>query len=814
MSAPFLALLALAQAPEPAPVPPPSAFQLRLVPNEIQLDSARDRQTVLALGVRDDGVTQELGDEVAWVIADPQLATVAPAAHGVMVGPVHDGETTLLARWRGTEVRVLLRVRNASVQPPASFRNEIIPAFTAAGCNAGSCHGAASGKNGFGLSLFGYDPSRDHRTLTRDLRGRRLDLAAPEQSLLLQKATTGAVHQGGKRLTIGDASYQRLLDWIGEGARDDAERAVAVTGIELEPASAVLVGIGTGLPFVVRARFADGSDADVTATTLWSSGNDAVAHVSPQGQLLTAGRGEAVILARFHGHAAIARVRVYNDDAPFAWPAVAAANALDEHVFRTLQKARTAPAEPCSDAVFLRRIYLDLLSVLPTPAESQAFLADVGPDKRARLVDALLERSEFAAAQASMWADVLQVDAVTMEAKGAVLLGRHLRAAFAEHRPFDDVVRELLTADGPTFSTPAANFQLIAKQPHLVAEKTAQVFLGVRLQCAQCHNHPFERWSMDDYYGFAAFFGQVGKKRGLDPYELVVSDRGEGEVRNQKNGAVMAPRLLGAGVPQIAAGTDRRKVLALWLTSPDNAWFARHVANRAWDRLFGRGLVDPVDDVRIGNPASHPELLDALAKVLIEARFDVRAVYREIARSRTYQSGLAAPGTEPALFAGHRPRRLAAEPMLDAIGAVTGVATKYPGVPLGGPATTVDGGRNSVRFLDAFGRPARDGACTCDRRSDPTLGQTLHLINGETIASKIADSKGRLRSALAAKAAPAAMLEELFLAAYCRKLEPTEQERFLAALPPPDAKDEKAELAAWQDVYWAVLNSKEFLFQH
>ncbi|GDY03141.1 surface protein [Planctomycetota bacterium] len=807
-----LALISLIACLQAAPQKQDTAYvQLRVLPSALQLDSARDLQRMIALGVRLDGCVKELGAEVTWSLADPAIAAIEPIEHGVLLRPLHDGDTQLIAQWRESTVRVPLRVRNATTTKRASFRNEILPALTAAGCNTGSCHGAASGKNGFGLSLFGYNPGRDHQTLTRDLRGRRIDFAAPEQSLMLQKATTGAVHQGGKRLAGDDASYLRILDWIREGAVDDGEKSLAVTSIELEPSNAMLIGFDAGLPFTVRAHYEDGTDSDVTKLSLWSSSSDAIGRIDRQGQLTTTGRGEAVILARFHGLAAVARVRVHPDDAAFVFPSVASNNLVDEHIHQVWKEARTLPPLPCTDDVFLRRIQLDLTGLLPLPEQSRAFLDDQSTDKRARLIDALLEQPAFAASQAAMWADVLQVDGQTMEAKGAALLGRHLREAFITHRPFDELVHELLTGNGATFSVPAANFQLIAQQPHLVAEKTAQVFLGVRLQCAQCHNHPFERWSMDDYYGFAAFFGQVGKKRGLDPYEFVIWNRGGGEVRNLKNGVVMPPRLLGAGLAKLPPNTDRRQALADWICDKDNPFFARNVANRLWARMFGRGLVEPVDDVRIGNPPSHPALLDALANILVEAKFDVRAVVKTIALSSTYQACAATVSSDASLFAGMRPRRLAAEPMLDAISMVTGVLTKYPGVPLGSPASAIDAGRNSVRFLDAFGRPARDSVCTCDRRDDPTLGQTLHLINGDTIANKIADGQGRLHKALAAKLAPATALEDLFLAAYCRKPSAGEQERLLSMLQNTPPKDSAA---AWQDVYWSVLNSKEFLFQH
>ena len=786
-----------------------AAQDLQVAPSRVQLDSARDSQRVLAL-VAKDGVTIGALPEATFEVLDPAVARVEAGPDGAVVRPAGDGATELIVRGMGAEVRVAVVVRDAGRTPPMSFANEIVPSLSAAGCNAGSCHGAAAGKNGFGLTLFGYDPERDHRAITRDLRGRRIDFVHPEQSLLLQKGTASASHQGGKRLQPGSANYGRILDWITQGAADDTATATKPTSIVLEPSGAVLTGIGRQLPFVVRALYSDGTDADVTGLTMWSSGNDGAATVEA-GRLQTTGRGEAVVLARFSGLAAIARVRVHADAAAYEWSGPTPANFVDERVFAKLREAKAQLGEPCTDAAFLRRVTLDLCATLPGVEETRAFLADTSPDKRSRLVDALLERSEFAALQAASWADVLQVDDGTMEQKGAALLGRHLREAFAAKRPFDEVVRELITQDGASFTTPAVNFQLLARQPHLVAEKAAQVFLGVRLQCAQCHNHPFERWTMDDYYGFAAFFGQVGKKRGRDPYETVVWNRGEGEVRNLRNGKVSKPRLLGGEDLDAPAGADRRALLADWMLEPGNPFFARNVANRLWARMFGRGLVEPVDDVRIGNPASHPELLDELARLLVESRFEVRTVLAAIAKSRTYQSAAMAGDADPALFSGCAPRRLSAESLLDAISAVCGAPTKYPGVPLGEPATQVDGGIGNVGFLDAFGRPARESVCACDRRDEPTLGQTLHLINGATIAEKAASPTGRLRASLKLRRTGDELLDELFLAAYCRM--PSDAERALLLAPFP-AKDPKAALAAWEDIYWSVLNSKEFLFQH
>ena len=797
-------LRAPAQAPSPA-----TTTALRVYPAAIRLDDASDRQRLTAITTTSSGTSLDRTRDVQWRMLEADLAEVAIADDAVTLHGKRTGDGTLLAVLDGAEVRVPVHVERPDVVPTVSFRNQVVPILTRSGCNAGSCHGAASGKEGFGLSLFGFNPERDHVALTRDLRSRRLDPATPEQSLLLQKATGGVPHKGNQRFRADSTRYRDLRAWIAAGAPDDGKTAPALVGIELLPVDAVLVGAGRTLQLQVRARYADGSDRDVTDLVLWSSSNDLAAAVTTDGRVGSQQAGEACVLARFGGFAAAAEVLVLADDAPFTWPAVTAANFVDEHVHRKLQRARVAPAPLCSDEVFVRRVFLDLLNQLPTAAEAAAFAADPAADKRTRLVDELLQRPAFALAQAMAWAEVLQVDAEMMEAKGAAQMTSWLQDGFARARPFDEMVRELLTAEGSTFANGPANFYVTAGQPHLLAERVAQNFLGVRMQCAQCHNHPFENWTMNDYYGFAAFFAQVGRKRAEDPYESIIWDRRSGEARNERDNSVAAPRVLGGGPATIPPGTDRRRVLADWLCAPGNPWFARNVANRVWAGLFGRGIVDAPDDVRVSNPASHEALLAELAAQLAANRFDVRTLFRTLCASRTYQMARHPGNPQASLFAGNQVRRLTAEQLLDAIGAVTGVPTKYAGLALGEPATAIARGRTGVRFLDVFGRPARTTACTCERREEPTLGQTLHLINGDTIGQKVADKNGRLQRALDAKAAPAAMLEDLFLAAYSRKPTAAESARLLE----PIAAAAAAQVA-WQDLYWAVLNSQEFTFQH
>jgi Protein of unknown function (DUF1549)/Protein of unknown function (DUF1553)/Bacterial Ig-like domain (group 2) len=793
-----------------APAPPAtSEGTVQVFPAKVQLDGNRDSQRVLALATDAAGATVDVTATFHWRLLEPSLAEITTQDGHMSLRGCRDGAGTLVGNRGQWEVRIDVSVRHAGAGQPISFADEVLPVLTRSGCNAGACHGAAAGKNGFGLSLFGYDPERDYQTLTRDLRGRRLDVARPDDSLMLQKATAKVAHKGGKRFDTADPRYHTLRTWIAEGAVDDTTTAAKLDGIEVLPDQAVLIAGGSTLPLMVRAHYADGSDRDVTDLALWSSNNEGTASIAADGTVTAHTTGEACILARFGGNAVVSRCLVLADREPFTWPDVPAVNFVDHLVHQKLRRAHVLPAGLCSDAVFARRVFLDLLGILPTPAEAQAFVADEKPDKRDRLVDALLQRPEFAAMQAMSWAEILQVDDATMEPKGAALLTRFLEDAFASHRPFDAVVRELLTAEGPSFSVPAVDFYLAANQPNLIAEKVSQNFLGIRIQCAQCHNHPFENWRMDDYYGFAAFFGQLGRKRSEDPYEWIVFDRRYGEVRHKRDNSVAPPRFLGGGLAPIPKDTDRRAVLAEWLTSPKNPWFAANVSNRVWARLFGRGIVDPPDDVRVSNPASHPVLLQRLAALLVENHFDTRPLFAVVCKSRTYQLARQPEDPPPALFAGNHVRRLTAEQLLDAIGAVTGVPTRYPGVPLGAPASEIAGGKGRVRFLDMFGRPTRESACTCERRPEPTLGQALHLINGDTIAGKVADKNGRLRRALAAKTPPAAMLQDLFLAAYSRPPTPAEQQRLLASV-----QGGKDQTAAWEDVYWAVLNSKEFLFQH
>jgi hypothetical protein len=778
---------------------------LTAYPPAVTLDSGLDAHRLVVVSSDRQGITIDVTKAAGVAFSKPGVA----AWRGGALLPLGDGETVATVRHEGRRATVTVTVRGADIQPPVSFRNDVIPVLTRSGCNSGACHGAAAGKNGFGLTLFGYDPTKDLRALSRDYRGRRLDCAAPEQSLMLTKPTGEVRHKGGKRFERDSQMWETLRAWIAAGAADDGDAAPTLVAMRVEPRELVLAGPEQQSQLVVTAEYSDSSLRDVTALSLMSSSNPTSAKV--EGGAVTSGaRGEAFIMARFGHLTEVAQVIVLPDAAPWSPPAMDQRNEIDQLVQQKLVKLRLGPADRCSDETFLRRAYVDVIGQLPTSEEVRAFLADDREEKRAAVVDVLLQRPEFPDVWAMAWAEVLRIEPQQLEQKGVHIFTRWLREALRDGAPMDEVVRRMLTAKGSAFRVPEVNYWATSRDPKVLAENAAQTFLGIRLQCAQCHNHPFERWRMDDYYGFAAFFAQVGRKNGDTPRESIVFDRSSGEIRNERTKQTAAPRFLGGAAPEIAGNVDRRAVLAAWLTSPKNPWFARNIANRVWARFFGRGLVHPVDDVRVSNPPSHPMLHRRLGEKLAASGFDVRALIREICASSTYQAAQHPDAPPPATFAGMTPRRLSAEQLLDAIGSVTGVPTKFRGVPLGQSAVQVvdpDGGN---RFLDLFGRPGRDSVCTCERREEPTLNQVLHLINGATIEAKVRSDKSRLARLLADKTAPAAVLDELFLTAYGRPPRSEERERVLRSV--AEAGDDAR--GAWEDVLWAIFNSTEFLFQH
>ena len=786
-----------------------SQERLAVFPARVTLDSGLDHHRIVAQRIDDQGLTHDITSAVTVAFTP---TGVADYRDGHLI-PLGNGEATVNIRHGELTATVQVLVRNRELEPPVSYRMDVMPILTRAGCNGGACHGAASGKNGFGLTLFGFDPSRDLRALSRDYRSRRIDCSDPDASLMLTKPTGLTTHKGGKRIKPDSEMWHMIRSWIADGANDDGATKTATVPnllrLQVEPRELVLAGPDQLAALVVTAEYSDGSLRDVTDLALLSSSNTASATVVDD-RVQSAARGEAFVLARFGHLAQVANIIVLPNAEPWQAPAMQANNEIDTLVQQKLKKLRLAPAAVCDDQTFVRRVYLDVIGQLPTVSEVHAFLSSEAADKRSKLVDELLQRPEFSDVWAMTWAEVLRIESEQLEIKGVHLFTRWLREALRDGVPMDEIVRRMLTASGSAYEVPEANYWVTAISPKVLAENAAQTFLGIRLQCAQCHNHPFERWRMDDYYGFAAFFGQVGRKPGNDPRDTIIFNRKSGNVLNERTRQNAPPQFLGGDVATLPADQDRRAALAEWLTSPQNPWFAKNIANRVWARFFGRGLVHPVDDVRVSNPPSHPDLYRLLGDKLAAANFDIRELIREICSSNTYQS-CQHPNEPPvATYAGMAPRRLSAEQMLDAIGAVTEVQTKFRGIPLGQSAVQIVDASGGNRFLDLFGRPERESVCTCERRDEPTLNQVLHLINGETIETKLRDKSSRIARLLAQQTPPEQILEELFLACYARPPQLDERNRVLLSI----QQAGEASRQAWEDVLWAMFNSKEFLFQH
>jgi hypothetical protein len=660
-----------------------------------------------------------------------------------------------------------------------SFRLDVMPVFMKHGCNNGSCHGAARGKDGFHLSLFGYDPAGDYYRLTRQIVGRRIDLAVPEKSLMLEKTSGAVPHTGGKLFDTRHEDYQTLLRWIKAGAPDDGSDTPVPVGLELLPAKIVFSAKDATQKMTVRARYSDGAVRDVTRLALYLTNNEAVAAIDKDGVAKAGGRGGAFVFARFDKFTVGSEVIVLPTGDNFVWPDVPAHNYIDTLVFDKLKKLHLAPSDLCSDEAFLRRVYLDLIGLPPGREDHDRFLADRDPQKRQKLIDELLDRPEFVDMWTMKWGELLRIRAYNQvpqygrDAKAMFSYAAWVKDQMAQNRPLNEFVAELIVGTGSNFKSPPANLYTAAERltPQKTAEDIAQVFLGTRIQCSQCHNHPFDRWTMDDYYGFAAFFAGVNLKRGIEGREvLVANNNAANTVAHPVNGQAMKPKFLGGDAPEVE-GKDPRKALAVWMTSPENPAFAQTMANIIWSHFFGRGIVEPVDDVRISNPPSNKELLEELGKKLVAHGFDKKKLIRDICNSRTYQLSATTNKTnelDEAYFSHGYVRRLRAEVLLDTINRVTGTEDRFPLSPPGTRAVQIHTGEVSTYFLKTFGRAPRESACSCEVNREANLSQALHLVNGDTITQKIA--QGKLISGLIAdKKAPEEVIEELYVRTLCRK---------------------------------------------
>jgi uncharacterized protein DUF1549/uncharacterized protein DUF1553 len=800
----WISLLLVVIAAGPASAAEPAPVRIAVAPESIELTGARDRQGVVVQAVFADGSTRDATASATFALDKP-VAGITNA----FLASKDDGSATLTVTLGAHSAAVPVSVKKAKGAEPLRFRTDVLPVITKVGCNTGKCHGSAAGKDGFRLSLFGYDPEGDHFRITREMGGRRVNLATPDDCLIVNKATGRVPHTGGMRMETGSENHLLLIRWLESGAPRDAAESPRPIGIEVFPKQAVFPVKGETQRVVVRAKYSDGTDRDVTRFAVFVGNNDGAATASEAGVITAAGPGEAFILARFDQFTEGTTV-IVRPGTPFTDPKTPAFNYIDEHVHAKLNKLHIAPSEVCSDEVFVRRAFVDLIGLLPTPAERERFLADADPRKREKLVDALLELEEFRDIWVMKWAELLQIRTINgISAKGLQLYDQWLREKVRSGSSIDRIVRELLPANGGTFENPAVNYFQTETSPQLLSENIAQVFLGTRIQCAQCHNHPFDRWTMDDYYGFAAFFSQIGYKNAQDPRELTVFNSGNGEMRHPVGNRVVKPKFLGAAAPEIKPGEDYRAVLAAWLASTDNAAFARNVGNIVWAHFFGRGIVEPVDDTRVSNPAINPELLEALGQKAAEYKFDVKRIARDVCLSRTYQLSTRRNPTnewDERNFARQTVRRMRAEVLLDCITQVTETTNRFPGLPLGGRAVQIPDGRTPNYFLTTFGRAPRNTACTCEVKVTPTLSQALHLLNGETTTGKIVEGKV-VERLLAEKKDPAAVAEELYLRCLGRKPSETEVTKIAKRLGDSGNKSE-----ALEDLFWALLNTNEFIF--
>ncbi len=800
---------------------PLTAQQIWVLPNPVVLVGPESSAQVVVDA--DDSVRGafDLTSRATFRIEDNSVAVVSASGRVEASG---DGTTALIAQIDGKEYRTSIQVRQFDQPAAISYHNDVNPVLTKSGCNSGSCHGKAEGKNGFRLSLFGFDAAADHEALTRQGRGRRINLAAAEASLLLRKGTGMIPHGGGQAVAAGSFGYRRMLRWIEEGAKLDRDIASPVARIEVTPEVRTLRVQADQQELTQQLRViaydSDGNMRDVTAESAYETNAPTIAEVDTRGRVQAAGvPGEAAILVRYLGHIAVSRIGVPRQTSDFVRPPEN--NFVDNLVWDKLQEMGIKPSGLCDDASFLRRASLDVIGTLPTATEAREFLSDVDSDKRARLVDRLLERPEYASYWSLLWADIMRVDANALGPNRSVAMVRWLREQFAHNRPYDQMAREILTARGNMQRIAPTAIYTSLKQPTEAASAISQLFLGVRIECAQCHHHPFERWSQRDFYALAGFFTGIKQKSLPDGSSALVLTAAR-DLKHPRTGE-MVPSV-GLGQPHEAEATevdplaglierDRRERLAAWMTDSSNPFFARAIANRMWAHYFGRGLVEPVDDLRASNPATNEPLLDALAEHLRDTGYDLKAFTRTLLNSRVYQASGETNETNVAdeqYFSHAESRALPAEVLLDAICQVTGSPEKFNGWPLGARAIEVWDNRMPSYFFRIFGRPQRTTVCACERGNSPSISQALHLMNSPELGAKISDRGGSARRWAEANWETNELLDEIYLTMLARQPTPAERELMSELFADLEANRQPA----IEDIMWALMNSKEFLYNH
>ena len=784
-----------------------AATALTVSPQTVRLGGANRAQQLLITARDSSGRLFDVTHHAKIVVTDADVAKL----DGSQVAGVANGRTELVVSFGKQALRVPVIVANFDTFPPVHFASDIVPIFSKLGCNSGGCHGKQGGQNGFHLSVFGFDPRADYNALVKEARGRRTFPADPDQSLLLAKATGRLPHGGGRRTTFESADYEILSNWINQGSPWGNDNAPKLAELRVEPTERVMATTADQ-QILATAIYTDGSHRDVTTAASYTGNADTVAAVDATGRVVT-GRvpGEAAFTVNYMGQVAVVRLLVPRPNAPAPYPKLPTNNQVDVLVLAKLKQMGIVPSVLADDATFLRRLFVDSIGTLPKPHEVRKFLADRNPNKRKRAIERILNREEFADYWALRWADVLLVNRETLGERGAFEFHRWLRTQMANNRPYDQWVRELVTATGSSGRNGPVNFYRALPKPEDAAKAVSQAFLGVRLDCAQCHHHPYDKWDRKDFYGMVGFFNGLQRKP-LGGNRELVYHAGYRETKMPLSGEVVPTRPPAGKVFDKLDRADPRVELARWITARKNPWFARLAANRIWAHFLGRGLIDPVDDLRFSSPATNEPLLAYLAAQVVENDYDLKAVMRIVLNSRVYQFSSRPNATnfdDEQNYSHYTVKRLSAEVLLDAVCQVTGVPETYPGMPRGTRAIGLWDNRLPSYFLDTFGRSERKSPCECGKSNEPTMSQALHLLNAPEIEAKITAADGRVGRLLKSAATRDRIVEEICLAALGRR--PGKKEQQIAAK--LFSKNVTQQQAA-EDFLWTMLNSYDFLFVH
>jgi hypothetical protein len=806
---------------------PVGVADLKILPADVTLTGPNASQRLLVLAEENGQVVGDQTPQAKFTSSHPAVAAVDAAG---VVRAAGDGEATVTATVEGKRASVKVTVRKVKEPFAWSFRNHVIPMMTRVGCNSGACHGALAGKGGLKLSLRGYDPDSDHFVLTRQALGRRVDRSEPGRSLVLLKPTRAVPHGGGQKIEVGSADYHVLADWIAAGAPGPRADDPRIQRLEVLPAAAVLKP-KDALQVVVRAWYSDGHAEDVTRWAKFNSSEDLVAAVNADGKVTVAGHGEAAVTVWYSNLVAANRIASPLPGVldPQVFASAAKHNFIDELILRKLENLRIPPSPVCTDSEFLRRAYLDAAGILPKPEELEKFLADKAPDKRAKWIDALLQRPEFVDYWAYKWSDMLLITTRRLPQPAVWSFYQFVRQSVADNKPWDRFARDILTARGGSLDNGAANYFVLHKDVTDLTESTSVTFMGMSITCCRCHNHPLEKWTQDQYWSMANLFARVALKNGERNGDVNVQALPSGDVPHLRRGVPMPPTPLDGKPLSLDSPVDRRAYFVDWLTAADNPYFAKALVNRVWRNFMGRGLVEAEDDLRQTNPPTNPELLDALAKDFVAHKYDVKHIIRTIMNSASYQRSsrpLPANKGDDRFYSHYLIRRLSAEVILDAYSQVTGVPTpftqvssaagdsanNYNGYPPGTRALQLPDSLVVSRFLDAFGRPERSQTCSCERQQDSSVGQALHLNNGKTLNDKVRAKNSRIETWLRDKVTDEQAIRRLFVLALCREPTAAEQKKFQALLAEAAADPKATRCEALEDLFWAVLASKEFMF--